>query len=85
MLFRSPRAGTVAGSYVQEGKITKNSQIRLIRNGSVIHQGKIDSLKRFKDDVREVQSGFEFGISLEKYNDVKEGDIIEAFTIVEVE
>ena len=84
-IFKVPRAGTVAGSYVQEGKITKNSQIRLIRNGSVIHQGKIDSLKRFKDDVREVQSGFEFGISLEKYNDVKEGDIIEAFTIVEVE
>ncbi len=84
-IFKVPRAGTVAGSYVQEGKITKNAQVRLIRNGTVIHQGKIDSLKRFKDDVREVQSGFEFGISLEKYNDVKEGDIIEAFTIMAVE
>ncbi len=83
--FKVPKAGTVAGSYVQEGKITKSSQVRLIRNGSVIHQGKIDSLKRFKDDVREVQAGFEFGISLEKFNDVKEGDIIEAFAIVQVE
>ena len=84
-IFKVPRAGTVAGSYVTEGKITKNSQVRLIRNGTIIHQGKIDSLKRFKDDVREVQSGFEFGISLEKYNDVKEGDIVEAFIITEVE
>jgi translation initiation factor IF-2 len=83
-IFKVPRAGTVAGSYMLDGKITKNARIRLLRNDIVIHTGKIESLRRFKDDVREVSAGFEFGISLERFNDIKEGDILEAFTLVEV-
>jgi translation initiation factor IF-2 len=83
-IFKVPRAGTVAGSYMLDGKITKNARIRLLRNDIVIHTGKIESLRRFKDDVREVSAGFEFGISLERFNDIKEGDILEAFTMVEV-
>ena len=71
----------VAGSYILEGKITNSSEVRLIRNGIVVHEGKIEALRRFKDDVKEVASGFECGISLEKFRDVKEGDIIEAFTM----
>ncbi len=83
-IFKVPKAGTVAGSYVQDGKITRDSKLRLIRDGKVIHEGQIDSLRRFKDDVREVQSGYEFGISIERFNDIKEGDIIEAYKIEEV-
>jgi translation initiation factor IF-2 len=75
-----PKA-VVAGSYVLEGKITSSSQVRIIRNGIVVHEGKIESLRRFKDDVKEVASGYECGISIEKYRDIKEGDIIEAFTM----
>lgn len=75
----------VAGSYVTEGKITSSSQLRLIRDGIVIHEGKVASLRRFKDDVREVAEGYECGISIESYRDVKEGDIIEAFTEEEIE
>jgi len=71
----------VAGSYILEGKITSTSQLRLIRNGIVIHEGKIEALRRFKDDVKEVASGYECGISLEKFRDIKEGDIIEAYTM----
>ncbi|HHU82165.1 MAG TPA: translation initiation factor IF-2 [Firmicutes bacterium] len=80
-VFKVPKVGSVAGSYVTEGKITRNAEARVLRDNVVIHEGKIDSLKRFKDDVREVASGFECGIGLEKFNDVKEGDIIEAFII----
>ncbi len=83
--FKVPGVGTVAGAYVQEGKVTRNAQVRLVRDGIVIHEGVISSLKRFKDDAREVSSGFECGIGIEKYNDIKEGDIIEAFTMQEVE
>ena len=75
----------VAGSYVTEGKITNSAQLRLIRDGIVIHEGQIASLRRFKDDVREVAEGYECGISIESYRDVKEGDIIEAFTEEEIE
>ena len=75
----------VAGSYVTEGKITNSAQLRLIRDGIVIHEGRIASLRRFKDDVREVAEGYECGISIESYRDVKEGDIIEAFTEEEIE
>jgi len=82
-LFKVPKVGTIAGCYVQDGKILRSAKIRVIRNGSVVHQGKIDSLKRFKDDVREVAAGFECGLGLERYNDVKEGDILEAFTLEE--
>ncbi len=74
----------VAGSYVLEGKITNSSQIRLIRDGIVIHEGALESLRRFKDDVKEVAAGYECGISIEKFRDIKEGDIIEAFAMEEV-
>lgn len=73
----------VAGSYVQDGKITSNCQLRLIRDGIVIHEGKINSLRRFKDDVKEVAAGFECGISIDSYRDVKEGDQLEAFELKE--
>ncbi|MDT8901339.1 translation initiation factor IF-2 [Anaeroselena agilis] len=75
-----PKA-VVAGSYVLEGKITSSSQVRIIRNGIVVHEGKIESLRRFKDDVKEVASGYECGITIERFRDIKEGDIIEAFTM----
>ncbi len=80
-----PNVGTVAGSYVQDGKVTRNSQIRVVRDGIVIFEDKIASLKRFKDDAREVVQGFECGICLEKFNDIKLGDILEAFEMQEVE
>ncbi len=75
--------GTIGGSYVVDGKITKNSDVRVVRDGIVVHEGKLDSLKRFKDDVKEVLQGFECGISLEKFNDIKEGDIIESYVMEE--
>lgn len=73
-----------AGSYVTKGKILRNSLVRLVRDGVVVYDGKIDSLRRFKDEVREVATGYECGISLEKYSDIKEGDIIEAYHMKEV-
>jgi len=83
-VFKVPRAGTVAGCYVIEGVVQRAARARLIRDGVVIHDGVIASLKRFKDDVREVAAGFECGIGLENYNDIKEGDSIEAYLIREV-
>lgn len=83
--FKVPGVGTIAGAYVLEGKVVRNADIRLVRDGIVYHEGKISSLKRFKDDAREVQHGFECGIGFENYNDLKEGDIIECFHMVEVE
>ncbi|RKD27741.1 translation initiation factor IF-2 [Caminicella sporogenes DSM 14501] len=82
--FKVPNVGTIAGGYVLEGKVTRNSNVRLVRDGIVIYEGKISSLKRFKDDVKEVASGYECGIGLENYNDIKEGDIIETYIIEEV-
>ena len=79
-IFKASGIGTIAGCHVTDGKITRNSDIRIIRNGIVVHEGKLASLKRFKDDAKEVATGFECGITLEKYNDIKEGDVIEAFT-----
>ncbi len=79
-----PGAGTIAGSYVQDGKVARNAQIRVVRDGIVIFEDKISSLRRFKDDVKEVAQGYECGIGLEKFNDIKIGDILEAFEIVEV-
>ena len=79
-----PNVGTIAGSYVQDGKVTRNSQIRVVRDGVVIFEDKISSLKRFKDDAREVAQGFECGIGLERFNDIKEGDILEAYIMEEV-
>jgi translation initiation factor IF-2 len=78
-VFAVSKIGSVAGSYVLEGKVTRNSMVRVMRNGSNVFTGKISSLKRFKDDAKEVQSGYECGISLEGYNDLKEGDILELF------
>ncbi|RNC28076.1 MAG: Translation initiation factor IF-2 [Candidatus Dichloromethanomonas elyunquensis] len=83
-VFKVPKIGTIAGSYVTEGKITRSHKIRVIRDGKVIHEGEIESLKRFKDDVKEVAEGYECGIGLKNFNDIKEGDILEAFTIEEV-
>ena len=80
-----PSVGTIAGSYVQDGKITRNAQIRVIRDGVVVFEDKIASLRRFKDDVREVAAGYECGIGLEKFNDIKENDVLEAFVMEEVE
>ena len=81
--FKIPKSGTVAGCYVQDGKIIRNNRVRLIRDGIVIHEGEISSLKRFKDDVREVDSGYECGLNIANFNDLKVGDTIEAFKIVE--
>jgi translation initiation factor IF-2 len=83
-LFRVPRIGVVAGSYVVSGNITRNSRARVVRDGVVVYEGRIGSLRRFKDDVREVAEGFECGISIENFQDVHEGDIIESFEVREV-
>jgi len=82
--FKVSSVGTIGGGYVLDGKIFRNSEIRVVRDSIVVFTGKIDSLKRFKDDVKEVAHGYECGITLEKYNDIKEGDIIEAFHMEEV-
>jgi translation initiation factor IF-2 len=83
-LFRVPRVGVIAGSYVIRGTIVRNARARVVREGVVAYDGRIGSLKRFKDDVREVAEGFECGIGIENFNDVKEGDIIEAYEVHEV-
>ena len=83
--FKVSRIGTIAGSYVTDGKITRNAQVRLIRDGIVQHEGDILALKRFKDDVREVDQNYECGITLKDYNDIKVGDVIEAFIMEEIE
>ena len=80
-VFKLSSAGTIAGSYVIEGKITRNSKIRVVRDGIVVFEDEIASLKRFKDDQKEVATGYECGIGLEKFNDIKEGDILEAYII----
>jgi translation initiation factor IF-2 len=81
--FKVPKIGMVAGCYVLDGKVVRGNKVRLLRDGFVIFDGSINALKRFKDDVREVEQGFECGISLENFNDIKVGDIIESYTIVE--
>jgi len=83
--FRISGVGTIAGAYVQDGKVTRSAQVRVVRDGVVVYDGKISSLKRFKDDVKEVASGYECGISFENFNDVHEGDVIEAYTMEQVE
>ena len=83
--FKVSSVGTIAGSYVTDGKIVRNAEVRLVRNGIVIYEGRLSSLKRFKDDAREVASGYECGITLENYNDIKEEDVIEAFQVVEIQ
>ncbi len=79
-IFTVPKAGTIAGCFVVDGKITRNAQVRLVRDGKIVYTGKLGSLKRFKDDAKEVASGYECGMSIENYNDLKVGDVIEAFS-----
>ncbi|MEX0661670.1 MAG: EF-Tu/IF-2/RF-3 family GTPase, partial [Balneolaceae bacterium] len=82
-VFKVSKVGTIAGCYVTEGKVSRNNPIRIIRDGVVIWDGEIDSLKRFKDDVKEVQSGYECGISIVNFNDIKVGDEFESYAVVE--
>jgi translation initiation factor IF-2 len=84
-IFRASKIGTIAGCYVRDGKVTRGARIRLVRDGTVIHEGRVASLRRVKDDVREVVQGFECGIVLENYQDIKEGDVMEAFETRQVE
>jgi translation initiation factor IF-2 len=78
-LFSVPKIGVIAGCSVLDGRITRQSMVRLLRDSRIVYEGKLASLKRFKDDVREVQTGYECGISIENYNDLKVGDVIEAY------
>ena len=82
--FRVPKLGLIAGSYVRSGGIKRNSKARLVRDGVVVYDGKIASLRRFKDDVGEVRDGYECGIGLENFQDIKDGDIVEAYEVEEV-
>lgn len=82
--FKVSGVGTIAGAYVQDGKVSRNAQVRVVRDGIVVHEGRISSLKRFKDDVKEVTAGYECGIGIENFNDIHEGDTIEAFVMEEV-
>ena len=83
--FKVPDVGIIAGAYVKEGEVNRNDYVRLIRNGTIIHEGEISSLKRFEDDVREVKEGYECGIGIDNYNDIKVGDIIEIYRYKEIE
>jgi len=83
-VFKITGAGTIAGSYVQDGKMQRNAQVRLLRDNVVVFEGKLSSLKRFKDDAKEVAAGYECGMSLDGYNDIKEGDVIECFVMEEI-
>jgi translation initiation factor IF-2 len=82
--FRAPRYGMVAGCYVTEGEINRNARARLVREGVVVYDGRIASLRRFKEDVASVAAGFECGIGLDRFRDVKEGDFIESYSVREV-
>jgi len=84
-IFKASNVGTIGGGYVTDGKISRNSEIRVVRDGIVVYEGKLASLKRFKDDVREVSQGYECGLLVDRFNDIKEGDIIEAYRMVEIE
>ncbi|MDR3051576.1 MAG: translation initiation factor IF-2, partial [Oscillospiraceae bacterium] len=84
-VFKVTGVGTVGGCYVTDGKVQRNASVRLLRDNVVCFEGKLDSLKRFKDDVREVAAGYECGIGLEKYNDIKESDVIECFVLEEIQ
>ena len=84
-VFKVSNVGTIAGCFVLDGKVARNAGVRVIREDIVIHEGKLVSLKRFKDDAKEVSSGYECGIGLAKFNDIKLGDIFESFIIEKVE
>jgi len=81
--FKVPKFGTVAGCYVLDGKIARNDKIRLVRDGIIINEGDIGSLKRFKEDVKDVDAGYECGLNINGYNDIKVGDVIEVYKIIE--
>lgn len=83
--FRVSGVGTIGGAYVTDGKILRSSKVRVVRDGIVIHEGELGSLKRFKDDVKEVASGYECGLSIDKFNDIKDGDVVEAYVMEQVE
>ena len=83
-VFKASGIGTIAGSYVTDGKIARGNKVRLVRDGIVIYEGELESLRRFKDDVKEVAANYECGIMLKSYSDIKEGDIIEAFVMEEI-
>lgn len=83
-VFKVPKVGAVAGTYVSDGKITRSAEVRLLRDNVVVYTGKVASLRRFKDDASEVKSGYECGIGLANFNDVKIGDVIEAFKVEKV-
>jgi translation initiation factor IF-2 len=83
-VFKITKVGTVAGCMVLDGKVNRNTKVRVIRDGIVIYSGELGSLKRFKDDVKEVQAGFECGLNIENFNDIKVGDIIEGYEMIEV-
>ena len=80
-----PNVGFIAGSYITDGKITRQSLIRVVRDGVIIFEDKIASLRRFKDDVKEVASGYECGVGLDKFNDIKENDVLEAYIMEQIE
>ena len=82
-IFKLPKIGTIAGCYIVEGKIKRNDKVRLVRDGVVVYDGELGSLRRFKDDVKEVASGYECGMSIERFNDIKVGDVIEAYELIE--
>ena len=82
-VYKITGAGIIAGCYITEGKVQRNAQIRLVRDGIVVHEGTISSLQRFKDAVKEVAQGYECGVTLEKFVDVKEGDVFEAYVLEE--
>ena len=82
--FKASGIGTIAGAYVQDGKIVRSCEVRIVRDGIVIHEGHLNSLKRFKDDAKEVTAGYECGMGIENYNDLKEGDIIESFVMEQI-
>ena len=82
--FKIPKIGTIAGSYVTDGKVTRNAEVRLLRDNVVIYTGKIGSLRRFKEDVNEVRGGYECGIGIANYNDIKAGDVLEFFVTEKV-
>ena len=83
-VYRISKVGTVAGCYVLEGLVRRGAKVRVLRDNVVIHDGELDSLKRFKDDVREVKAGFECGLSVKGFNDIEKGDQLEVYEIVEV-
>ena len=82
--FTITKVGTIAGCYVLDGKVTRNTKVRIIRDGIVVFTGNLGSLKRFKDDVKEVATGYECGLNIENFNDIKVGDIVEGYTEIEV-